>query len=133
MQGLKNLWSLLRPRHWVKNGFVFLGFLFANAWRQPQMLGRVLLAAASFSLVASGVYAFNDLLDREQDRNDPKKKTRPLASGAITATTAIPAPQHTRDTAIAVVAVMAPEARGREERGVARRLCHRRRLHASHS
>jgi len=89
MQGLKNLWSLLRPRHWVKNGFVFLGFLFANAWRQPQMLGRVLLAAASFSLVASGVYAFNDLLDREQDRNDPKKKTRPLASGAITATTAI--------------------------------------------
>src|SRR5713226_882269 len=89
MQGLKNLWSLLRPRHWVKNGFVFLGFLFANAWYQPQMLERVLLAAVSFSLVASGVYAFNDLFDREQDRNHPKKKNRPLASGAVSATTAI--------------------------------------------
>ena len=89
MQGLKNLWSLLRPRHWVKNGFVFLGLLFANAWHQPEMIERVLLAAVSFSLVASGVYAFNDLFDREQDRNDPKKKTRPLASGAMTATTAI--------------------------------------------
>src|SRR5712692_862104 len=89
MQGLKNLWRLLRPRHWVKNGFVFLGLLFANAWHQPGMTERVLLAAVSFSLVASGVYAFNDLFDREQDRNDPKKKARPLASGAITATTAI--------------------------------------------
>ncbi len=89
MRHLKNLWSLVRPRHWVKNGFVFLGLLFANAWREPQMLGRVLLAAASFSLIASGVYAINDLVDREQDRNHPKKKNRPLASGAITSTTAI--------------------------------------------
>src|SRR5216684_750504 len=89
MQGLKNLWSLLRPRHWVKNGFVFLGFLFANAWHQPGMTERVLLAAVSFSLVASGVYAFNDLLDREEDRNHPKKKHRPLASGSLSAASAI--------------------------------------------
>jgi 4-hydroxybenzoate polyprenyltransferase len=89
MRFLKNLWSLLRPRHWVKSGFVFLGILFANAWRQPQMLERVLLVAVAFSLVASGVYAINDLLDREQDRSHPRKKHRPVAAGEISATTAI--------------------------------------------
>jgi 4-hydroxybenzoate polyprenyltransferase len=89
MRLLENLWRLLRPRHWVKNGFVFLGILFANAWRQPGMLEKVLLVAAGFSLVASGVYAFNDLLDREQDRYHPKKKHRPVASGSFSGTSVI--------------------------------------------
>jgi 4-hydroxybenzoate polyprenyltransferase len=73
----------------VKNGFVFLGVLFANAWRQPGMLKKVLLVSAAFSLVASGVYAFNDLLDREQDRRHPKKKHRPVASGSLSGVSVI--------------------------------------------
>ena len=88
MRLVQNLWRLLRPAHWVKNGFVFLGILFANAWRQPGMLEKVLLVAVAFSLVASGVYAFNDLLDREQDRSHPKKKRRPVAAGHLSGTIA---------------------------------------------
>jgi 4-hydroxybenzoate polyprenyltransferase len=86
---MQNLWRLLRPGHWVKNGFVFLGILFANAWRQPGVLGKVLLVAICFSLVSSGIYAFNDLLDRELDRSHPKKKARPLAAGDLSGTVAM--------------------------------------------
>jgi 4-hydroxybenzoate polyprenyltransferase len=79
----------MRPRQWVKNGFVFVGLLFANAWRQPQLRLRVFLAAIAFCLVSSGVYIFNDLMDREQDRNHDRKKQRPLAAGNISAGTAV--------------------------------------------
>ena len=80
---------LLRPQEWVKNGFVFVGVLFANAWRQPDMLERVAIIAAAFCLIASGVYVFNDLFDREQDRAHPSKHLRPLAAGTISSATAI--------------------------------------------
>ena len=89
MNSVKDLWRLLRPRQWVKNGFVFLGLLFANAWNHPGLPLRVLIAAVAFCLVASGVYVFNDLFDREQDRNHARNKTRPLASGRVSAGTAV--------------------------------------------
>lgn len=75
--------KLLRPHQWLKSGFVFVGLLFGHAWNDPQLVGQVLLAAAAFSLAASAVYVGNDLVDREQDRRHPQKKSRPLASGAI--------------------------------------------------
>jgi 4-hydroxybenzoate polyprenyltransferase len=79
---------LLRPQEWIKNGFVFVGVLFANAWRQPDMLERATATAVAFCLVSSGVYILNDLLDREQDRTHPRKRLRPMAAGTISATTA---------------------------------------------
>ncbi|HVQ38176.1 MAG TPA: decaprenyl-phosphate phosphoribosyltransferase [Pyrinomonadaceae bacterium] len=84
MNTVVNLLKLMRPRQWVKNCFVFMGMLFANAWHDQQMLTRVLMSAAAFSLVASGVYVINDLLDRDQDENHPQKKHRPLAAKTVT-------------------------------------------------
>jgi 4-hydroxybenzoate polyprenyltransferase len=89
MNSAADLWRLLRPRHWVKNGFVFVGVLFANAWHQPQIVWRVLLAAAAFCLVASGVYIFNDLFDREHDRIHISNKNRPLAAGRVSSGNAV--------------------------------------------
>ena len=79
---------LLRPQEWVKSGFVFMGVLFANVWRQPAMARQVLLVAVAFSLTASAVYIFNDLRDRDQDLTHPKKKLRPIAAGTISSTAA---------------------------------------------
>lgn len=42
-----------------------------------------LLAFVCFSLVASSVYVLNDLLDLAADREHPRKKDRPFASGSI--------------------------------------------------
>lgn len=85
----KDCWQLMRPGQWVKNGFVLMGILFANAWHDQEMVRRVLMAAIAFSLVASGVYVFNDLLDRKDDLHHPVKKFRPLAAGRISTTIAV--------------------------------------------
>jgi len=77
------LLKLLRPHQWIKNGFVFLGLLFAHAWNDPVKVKLALGAFAAFCLVSSAVYVFNDLIDREQDRLHPRKARRPLASGSV--------------------------------------------------
>jgi 4-hydroxybenzoate polyprenyltransferase len=41
------------------------------------------MVAAGFTLVASGVYIFNDYIDRERDRLHPLKNSRPLAAKTI--------------------------------------------------
>ena len=43
----------------------------------------VLQACFSFCLVASAVYIFNDLLDKEQDARHPQKRHRPIPSGMV--------------------------------------------------
>jgi 4-hydroxybenzoate polyprenyltransferase len=80
---------LLRPHQWVKSGFVFVGLLFGHAWHDPLLLQNVLLVAASFALAASAVYVFNDLSDRERDREHPEKRHRPLASGTVSVAQAL--------------------------------------------
>jgi 4-hydroxybenzoate polyprenyltransferase len=81
--------KLLRPQEWVKSGFVFMGILFANAWRQVDVVEHVLVVAVAFSLIASGVYIFNDLRDREDDRAHPRKRERPLAKGTVSVQSAL--------------------------------------------
>lgn len=66
-----------------------MGILFANAWRQPDMLRRALITTVAFSFIASGVYVLNDLLDRKDDLNHPTKKLRPLAAGRVSTTVAV--------------------------------------------
>ena len=79
-----NEWiRLLRPYQWVKNGFVFAGFLFVEGWHDPTLTLRVVVAAGAFSWVASSVYILNDLGDQERDRRHLQKRLRPLAAGTI--------------------------------------------------
>ncbi len=79
---------LLRPHQWVKNGFVLAPLIFAGELLHAPSLIFGFSAFAVFCLASSGVYAFNDVFDREQDRNHPTKKNRPVAAGEITVLTA---------------------------------------------
>jgi len=79
---LQSLISLFRVQQYIKNLFIFAPMIFAFAVN-GQNLVRSLLAFILFSLTASGVYIINDLLDIEDDRQHPSKKTRPLAAGKI--------------------------------------------------
>lgn len=80
---LGDWWRLLRPRHWVKNGFVLAPILFSGRATDPATIVRVLLAFVAFCLVASAVYAFNDARDAQEDRAHPDKRHRPVAAGRI--------------------------------------------------
>ncbi len=86
----KYLLLAMRPKQWVKNAFVFAGIVFAeqHLFTQLWAIGRVLLAFVLFCLVSGCVYLINDLADIEKDRNHPRKRLRPLASGKLSPTLA---------------------------------------------
>jgi len=75
--------ALLRPAHYLKNLFVVLPLFFSGRMSDLQLLGPALLAFASFCLIASSVYIFNDVFDAAEDRVHPQNRTRPIASGAV--------------------------------------------------
>lgn len=75
--------ELARPAQWIKNGFVLLPLFFGHALLQAGALRGALLATLAFCLAASAVYAGNDVVDAERDRNHPDKSGRPLARGAL--------------------------------------------------
>jgi len=77
--------KLARPRHWIKNGFVFAPLVFTGRFLEPLAVGQALLTFGLFCAAASATYVFNDLGDLERDRLHPTKRlTRPLAAGAVT-------------------------------------------------
>lgn len=81
----------MRPLQWVKNGLVFLPFVFAIdvAWsieelaQVPDLIVRLILVFLAFCAMSSAVYLLNDLLDRNADRLHPVKRHRPIASGKV--------------------------------------------------
>ena len=75
--------KLLRPHHWVKNILVLLPLMCSGQFLHWDRLRHGLWAFLAFSLLASAIYCINDIRDREKDREDPKKKARPVASGAV--------------------------------------------------
>jgi 4-hydroxybenzoate polyprenyltransferase len=81
---LRGLWRSMRPKQWIKNGFLFAGLIFTLDHRHPPRDVMLVLAAfALFSLLSSSVYVLNDIVDREQDRLHPTKRFRPIASGQL--------------------------------------------------
>ena len=80
---------LLRPHHWTKNLACLAGVLFSGRFVETEADVRALWTFAVFCAASSAVYALNDVLDRERDRRHPRKRTRPIASGAISVGTAV--------------------------------------------
>ena len=73
----------MRPYQWVKNLLVFVPIFTAHAITEiPAWIGAAGMFAA-FCATASALYLLNDLLDLEADRRHPRKRDRPLASGAL--------------------------------------------------
>jgi len=79
----------LRPKQWAKNVFLFAALVFSRSFLQPDAIIASLVGFAAFCMVSSTGYVLNDLLDREADRVHPKKKHRPIASGALPVPAAI--------------------------------------------
>lgn len=78
-----NLLKLMRPKQWIKNFFVFGALIFSYSFLNLNKTIAALIAFILFCLISSTVYIMNDILDVEKDRVHPKKRFRPIASGAI--------------------------------------------------
>lgn len=75
--------KLLRPSHWIKNLLLFAPPFFGGSILNPEVLKISLPAFISFSFIASTVYIFNDIKDKDTDINHPVKNNRPIASGQV--------------------------------------------------
>lgn len=81
---MKNIISLLRVKHWIKNVLVFTPVCLVNGAKWNMHYGmRLLIVFVSFCLAASLIYVLNDIIDHKSDLAHPRKKNRPIASGAI--------------------------------------------------
>ncbi len=80
---MKAILKEARPNQWTKNVLVFAAPGALGVLNQWDSLWKTLVMFAAFCLVASGTYYWNDIQDVAQDRLHPKKKFRPIASGAI--------------------------------------------------
>jgi 4-hydroxybenzoate polyprenyltransferase len=73
----------LRPRQWIKNGFVFAALVFDGQLGNLPALLATTLGFVLFCLASSSVYLVNDIRDLEEDRLHPTKRNRPLPSGRL--------------------------------------------------
>ena len=82
---LRGVIALLRPKQWIKNGFVLAPLMFTGTFLVSASLSRALFAAFLFCVASSATYIVNDIRDIEPDRRHPRKsRTRPLAAGTVT-------------------------------------------------
>ncbi len=86
------LWELFkttRPRQWLKSIALFAPITFSGLLFNDGFFWIVVESAVVFTILASSVYIFNDLLDLSADRLHPFKKKRPIASGKLPVPVAI--------------------------------------------
>ena len=83
---LKAIVRCLRPHQWMKNGLIFVPLIVGHELLNFSKFVLCFQAAIAFSLVASSIYVINDLFDLPSDRQHPRKRRRPFASGALPVT-----------------------------------------------
>lgn len=86
---LQAILKTMRLRQWPKNIFVLAALVFDRQLTALQPFLVTLLAMILFCLTSSLAYIINDLADIESDRQHPQKRSRPLASGALSVRFAI--------------------------------------------
>ncbi|MFH0753977.1 MAG: decaprenyl-phosphate phosphoribosyltransferase [Candidatus Omnitrophota bacterium] len=74
---------LIRIKQWIKNGFILIPLIFAGKFLDTASWQQTLFTFFSFSLITSGAYIFNDIMDRRKDTIHPQKSLRPIAAGEV--------------------------------------------------
>jgi len=80
---LTGILYILRPTQWLKNLILFFPPFLGGELLAPGILAKGILPVFSFCLASSSAYVLNDILDREHDRNHPRKINRPIPSGRV--------------------------------------------------
>jgi 4-hydroxybenzoate polyprenyltransferase len=80
---IKPLFMAMRPQQWIKNILIFAALVFDRQLFEVEPFLRTVIGFILLCLASSTIYLINDIADIEQDREHPKKRNRPLASGAL--------------------------------------------------
>lgn len=80
---IKTILKTIRVHQWLKNVLIAVPLFLNHTFLDLGSITAAIIAFFSFSFFASSVYIVNDLSDLKADRAHPKKRNRPLASGAI--------------------------------------------------
>jgi 4-hydroxybenzoate polyprenyltransferase len=75
--------TCLRPNQWTKNLVLLAALIFSKSFFVGHLAARSLAGLGVFCLLSGAIYCFNDLMDYEQDRQHPSKRSRPVASGRV--------------------------------------------------
>jgi len=78
-----NLVKTMRPKQWIKNICIFAPLTFDVKLFNLRYLAQTIAGFVLLCLVSGTVYLINDLADIEKDRQHPRKRNRPLASGQL--------------------------------------------------
>jgi len=79
----------LRPRQWTKNLLLFAGLVFAAQLGDASRWLQAGVAFLAFCAASSAAYIVNDLRDTAGDRLHPAKRSRPIARGELSRTSAL--------------------------------------------
>jgi 4-hydroxybenzoate polyprenyltransferase len=88
---LRQLAKCMRLHQCVKNVVVFVPLVLGGALTDLISFSHTLLAFVALCCVASGTYLLNDIWDVADDRKHWSKRERPIASGGLSAATALAA------------------------------------------
>lgn len=82
---IKNILRLTRPKQWIKNFFVFIPMFFGGELFDLHSIWLATITFVAFSLTASSIYCYNDIVDVDADRCHrkmpaPNSIGRPLPS-----------------------------------------------------
>jgi 4-hydroxybenzoate polyprenyltransferase len=102
------LLTSLRPEQWSKNLIVFAAALFGGQLANPAALAAASTTFVIFCALSGAVYLFNDVADRDADRQHPLKRERPIASGALAPSVALTAGAGLGLVAIAAATAIHP-------------------------
>lgn len=91
LEMVKALVVATRPKQWTKNLIIYFALFFSanEAWELGDadaalsLFGRTTIAFVLFCLLTGAVYLLNDIFDVDYDRQHPKKRHRPIASGTL--------------------------------------------------
>ncbi|ELY61019.1 decaprenyl-phosphate phosphoribosyltransferase [Natronococcus jeotgali] len=79
----------IRPWQWYKQSVLLLGIVFSGSLFDPAAVANVAIAIVAFCAIAGTTYIGNDIADLEADRNHPRKRHRPIASGQVSIPVAV--------------------------------------------
>lgn len=80
---IREMFRALRSYQWTKNTLVFAPIFASGAIQDTALWLTALIAFVAFSAMASFIYLLNDMHDLQADRQHPRKRLRPFASGSL--------------------------------------------------